>query len=77
MLEALFRRTPVIYTRTGGLGEFLNSFLSDFGYQFNNASDLLSVIKMCLNLKENNKLNFDIKKIPYQFKKNIELIINK
>jgi glycosyltransferase involved in cell wall biosynthesis len=77
LLEALFRRTPVIYTRTGGLGEFLNSFLSDFGYQFNNASDLLSVIKMCLNLKENNKLNFDIKKIPYQFKKNIELIINK
>ena len=75
LLEALFRGTPVIYTRGGGMGDFLDSFQYKFGYEFNDKTKLLNIIKMCLNLKKIGKLNSDPTKIPYQFRKNIELII--
>jgi len=76
ILEALFRGTPVVYTRGGGMGDFLDSFTSNFGYQFDNKKELYNIIQMCLVLKKQGKLNFEPTKIPYNFKSNIDRIIN-
>lgn len=76
ILEALFRGTPVVYTRGGGMGDFLDSFTYNFGYQFDNKNELYKIIQMCLILKKEDKLNFEPTKIPYNFKKNIDRIIN-
>jgi glycosyltransferase involved in cell wall biosynthesis len=76
ILEAIFRNTPVVYTKGGGMEEFLSKVPECKHIDLNNVNNILSVFIDCYELKKTKNLAVNRKTIPYNFIDNLKALID-
>ena len=76
ILEAIFRNTPVVYTKGGGMEEFLSKVPECKHIDLNNVNNILSVFIDCYELKKTKNLVVNSKAIPYKFIDNLKAVID-
>ncbi|MBF0234096.1 MAG: hypothetical protein HQK65_13825, partial [Desulfamplus sp.] len=71
----LLRGTPVIYSKVGGMAEYLQGIIPEYGYSLD---DQLAELKnIFLNLINNKSFKLDTSLINYSFKDAIEKFLSK
>ncbi|MEJ7930611.1 glycosyltransferase family 4 protein [Ramlibacter sp. AN1015] len=75
VLEAVFRGRPVIYSKGGGMGEFLDQFIPEYGYDISNRAALKKILTMCLQRKRAGLLKVEPSEVPYSFSKSLSAIL--
>ena len=78
ILESLLRNTPVIYTDSGGMGDFLRNIIPEYGYNYGDDNKLLEILSAAVKSKRtmSKDIRYDEYKINYSFKKGLNSILN-
>ena len=78
ILESLLRNTPVIYTDSGGMGDFLRNIIPEYGYNYGDDNKLLEILSTAIKSKRSisKDIRYDEYKINYSFKKGLNSILN-
>jgi len=76
ILQALFLFKPVLYTKVGGMNEFLQHNTDCFPFDLYQKNEFECLIKKLLNLKIERRLTVNLSAIDYSFSNNLEKILN-
>ena len=78
ILESLLRNTPVIYTDSGGMGDFLRNIIPEYGYNYSDDNKLLEILSTAIKSKRSmsKDIRNDQYKINYSFIKGLDSILN-
>lgn len=76
ILQSLFLFKPVLYTKVGGMNEFLQHNADCFPFDLDQKNEFECLIKKLVKLKIEKRLTVNLSNIDYSFSNNLEKILS-